>query len=160
MPSSDFTFPHADSANPPPPLIGALLRMPFQAVRARMLAALHEHDHVDLIAAHMDIFQWPGPWNMRPSDLAARTGMTKQALNYLLGQLEELGYLTREPDIEDRRFKRIRITPRSVQAVAVIRESVREVEDEWSRQLGRERFEQLRDLLLQLQSPPPADPAA
>ena len=32
---------------------------------------------------------------MRPSELYARTGMTKQALNYLLGQMEALGYLTR-----------------------------------------------------------------
>jgi DNA-binding MarR family transcriptional regulator len=32
----------------------------------------------------------------RPSDLAARLGITKQALNYLLGELERLDYLERQ----------------------------------------------------------------
>lgn len=155
-----MTLPYADSADPPPQLIGALLRLPFQTVRARMLAGLHERGHADLIAAHLDVFQWPGPGNMRPSDLAARTGMTKQALNYLLGQLEELGYLTREQDIEDRRFKRIQVTPRGVRAIAAIREIVLEVEAEWSRQLGPRRFAQLRELLMRLQPAAPTDPPA
>jgi hypothetical protein len=33
--------------------------------------------------------------------------MTKQAVNYLLGQMEQLGYLTRNADPEDQRSKRI-----------------------------------------------------
>jgi hypothetical protein len=32
---------------------------------------------------------------MRPSALATRLGISKQALNHLLGQLEKLGYLKR-----------------------------------------------------------------
>ena len=44
----------------------------------------------DLVAAHVDVWRYPGPENQRPSDLATKTRMTKQALNYLLGQLEEL----------------------------------------------------------------------
>ena len=32
----------------PPPLIGALLRMPFETVRDRMLAGLHERGYTDL----------------------------------------------------------------------------------------------------------------
>ncbi len=40
--------------------------------------------------------------------------MTKQALNYLLGQLEQLGYLTRGTDRNDHRSKRIRLTPEAM----------------------------------------------
>ena len=40
--------------------------------------------------------------------------MTKQALNYLLGQLEQLGYLTRETDSNDQRSKRVRLTPEAM----------------------------------------------
>src|ERR1700745_1899648 len=105
--SSDFTQPGVGpTAAPPPPLIGALLRIPFETVRERMLAGLHERGYTDLIAAHLDVFQYPGPDNQRPIDLAAQTRMSKQALNYLLGQLEQLGYLTREIDEGDQRSKR------------------------------------------------------
>src|SRR5215472_18872225 len=103
--SRDFTQPGA-RASTPPPLIGALLRVPFKSVRDRMLAGLHERGFTDLIAAHLDVFQYPGPENRRPIELAAQTRMSKQALNYLLGQLEQLGYLTRESDDSDQRSKR------------------------------------------------------
>ena len=39
--------------------------------------------------------------------------MTKQALNYLLGELERRGYLERRPDPDDRRSKRVALTPRA-----------------------------------------------
>jgi DNA-binding MarR family transcriptional regulator len=147
--SSPFT--QSDSeASAPPPLIGALLRVPFETVRDRMLDGLHERGFTDLVAAHLDVFQYPGPENQRPLQLATQTRMTKQALNYLLGQLEQLGYLTREPDPNDQRSKRIRLTPRGHAALKAIREIVRDVEIEWELRLGPRKFAQLRGLLTQL----------
>src|SRR4029077_8622242 len=144
--SSDLTR-SAQSAGPPPPLIGALLRVPWETVHERMLAGLHQRGYADLIAAHLNVLQYPGPEGMRPSDLAARTRMTKQALNYLLGQMEQLGYLTRAADGADQRFKRIRLTPRGRAAGAAMREIVLEIEAEWKRKLGARRFAELRDML-------------
>ena len=146
--SSGFT--EADAEPVPPPLIGALLRVPFVTVRDRMLAGLHERGFTDLAAAHVDVFQYPGPENQRPLDLAIQTRMTKQALNYLLGQLERLGYLTRETDRNDQRSKRIRLAPKGHLAVRAIREIVQEVEQEWEQQLGPRKFAQLRRLLTDL----------
>jgi DNA-binding MarR family transcriptional regulator len=148
--SSDFTARLGKVPSPPPPLIGALLRVPFETVRDRMLAGLHERGFTDLVPAHLDVFQYPGPENQRPLQLATQTRMTKQALNYLLGQLQELGYLTREPDDSDQRSKRIRLTPRGRAAVEAIREIVKQVETEWEQQLGARNFAQLRTLLRQL----------
>jgi DNA-binding MarR family transcriptional regulator len=150
MLSSDFTQPHAGAAATPPPLIGALLRMPFETVRDRMLAGLHERGYGDLIPAHLNVLQYPGPENMRPSELATHTRMSKQALNYLLGQLEQLGYLSRRDDTSDQRFKRIHLTPKGHAAITAIRDIVLEVEAEWAQQLGPRQFEQLRDLLTHL----------
>ena len=124
--------------------------MPWETVHERMLAGLHERGYADLIAAHLTVLQYPGPENMRPSDLATRTRMTKQALNYLLGQLEHLGYITREEDSSDQRFRRIRLTPRGWAAGAAMREIVLEVETEWTQKLGPRRFAELRDLLTHL----------
>jgi DNA-binding MarR family transcriptional regulator len=157
--SSDFT--RVDTNVPPPPLIGALLRVPWETVRDRMLAGLHDRGFTDLVAAHVDVWRYPGPDNQRPSELATKVRMTKQALNYLLGQLEQLGYLTCETDSNDQRSKRIRLTPRGRAATKAIYEIVQDVETEWARQLGPRKFAQLRDLLTELYAltTPTNDPA-
>ena len=133
-----------------PPLIGALLRVPWEAVRRHMLERLHEAGFDDFEPAHMTVFQYPGPHGERPSELASRLRMSKQALNYLLGELERLDYIERHPDPHDRRSKRVAVTQRGLAAVTVIREAVAEMEMTWARQLGPERFGQLRELLLEL----------
>jgi DNA-binding MarR family transcriptional regulator len=136
-----------------PPLIGALLRMPLEAVQRRMLELLHERGFGDLDAAHLNVFQYPGPQGARPSELAAQLRISKQALNYLLGELERLGYLERRPDPDDLRSKRIVLTPRGTSAILVIREAVAEMETAWSERLGPKRFAQLRRLLVELDEP-------
>lgn len=133
-----------------PPLIGALLRMPSDAVVARILRDLHDAGFTDLVPAHFAVLRYPGPQDRRPSELAAEAGMTKQAVNYLLGQMERLGYLTRDDDPEDQRFKRIRLTDRGHAAARAIRESVAGIEAELEQQLGPADFARLRELLVQL----------
>jgi DNA-binding MarR family transcriptional regulator len=151
MPASDsssrFTTPPASFG---PPLIGALLRGPWETVQRGMLERLHERGFDDLDAAHLNVFQYPGPQGARPSELAARLRISKQALNYLLGELERRGYLERQTDPDDLRSKRVAITPRGVAMIGVMREAVGEVEARWAEQLGEVRFAQLRDLLLEL----------
>jgi DNA-binding MarR family transcriptional regulator len=140
--SSDFTKPE--------PLIGALLRIPWEDVRRRMLERLHERGFDDLDHAHLSVFLYPGPEGARPSELAARLRISKQALNYLLGELERLGYLERRPDPDDQRSRRVALTRRGNRVVRTIRDAVAEIETEWSSRLGAKRFEQLRGLLQEL----------
>src|SRR3954451_1211476 len=146
--SSDLTKPSAKDHRPPPPLIGALLRTPWEAVQRHMLERLHERGFADFDAAYLTVFQYPGPQDARPSELAARLRMSKQALNHLLGQLEKLDYLERRPDPDDLRSKRIALTARGNSAIHVIREAVAEIEASWAQQLGPKRLAQLRQLLL------------
>ena len=136
-----------------PPMIGALLRFPWEAVQEHMLRRLHERGFDDFDPAYLPVVRYPGPQGTRPSDLAARLGISKQALNYLLGELERLDYLERQPDPEDQRAKRIALTQRGTAAATVIREAVAEMEATWAQQLGPKRFAQLRKLLLELQQP-------
>lgn len=133
-----------------PPMIGALLRAPWEAVQSHMLRRLHENGCADFDAAYLPVFGYPGPQGARPSELAARLGMSKQALNYLLGSLERSGYLERRPHPDDSRSRRIVLTPRGLGAVNVIRDAVAEVETSWTELLGHKRFAQLRDMLQEL----------
>ena len=151
--SSHFTKTAMEGEPFGPPLIGALLRMPWEAVQRHMLKRLHERGFDDFDAAYLNVFQYPGPQGARPSELAARLRMTKQAVNYLLGELERLDYLTRQPDPDDLRSKRVALTPRGKSAIHVIREAVAEMETTWAQQLGPKRFAQLRNLLRDLNQP-------
>jgi DNA-binding MarR family transcriptional regulator len=155
MTASDPSSPFTNSAEEPfgPPLIGALLRVPWEAVQRHMLKRLHEHGFDDLDAAHLNVFQYPGPQGTRPSELAARLRISKQALNYLLGQLERLDYLERRPDPDDQRSKRVALTPRGISAVHGLRDAVAEIESGWAQRLGPQRFAQLQSLLLELNDP-------
>jgi DNA-binding MarR family transcriptional regulator len=147
--SSAFTT-SAAGAKVGPPMIGALMRLPWEAVASRLLRALHANGFDDLDAPQLGVLLWPGPEGLRPSELAVRTRMTKQALNYLLGNLERNGYLERRPDPDDRRARRIALTDRGRALIPVIRRVVAETEREWAAALGKERFAQLRELLVAL----------
>lgn len=132
------------------PLIGALLRVPWEAVRQRLIDGLHAAGFDDLNTAHLNILLYPGPNGQRPTDLAAQRQMSRQAVNYLVGQVEQLGYLERRSDPGDQRSKRLALTPRGHKAGQVIRDTVIELEREWSRQMGAARFAELKRLLVEL----------
>jgi DNA-binding MarR family transcriptional regulator len=133
-----------------PPLIGALLRMPTDVIRRAIVEGLHAHGYTDLTPAHFPVLRYPGPQGQRPVDLAAQVGMTKQAMNYLLGQLETLGYLERRVDQNDVRSRRVYLTARGEAIVKVIRDAVRDVEARWAAELGEADMQQLRELLIRL----------
>jgi len=76
--------------------------------------------------------------------------MSKQAVNYLLGQLETLGYLERRPDPDDHRSRQVHLTPRGRDVAMTMRSAVSEIETEWTALLGRADFEHLRALLTRL----------
>jgi DNA-binding MarR family transcriptional regulator len=87
---------------------------------------------------------------LRPTDVAAQLGISKQALNYLLREAERLDYLAREPHPDDMRAKRIVLTDRGAAAALVVRDAVREMEARWKKQLGAKRFAELKALLVEL----------
>jgi DNA-binding MarR family transcriptional regulator len=134
----------------PPPLIGALMRMPVDAVHRRIITDLRAAGFTDLSDAHMAVLRYPGPQGRKPSELAAEVGMTKQAVNYLLGALEQSGYVRRADDPDDRRSRRIELTDRGEVVRQTIRATVADIEAELADELGTRAFEQLRALLVQL----------
>jgi DNA-binding MarR family transcriptional regulator len=132
------------------PLIGPLLRFPLQAIRARMQKEVAAAGFTDIGPAHFNILQAPTPDGMRPTELAVRGQMTKQAANRLIRHLERRGYLRVEADPFDQRARIVRLTDRGWELIATIRAAVEQVEVEWSRRLGRRRFEELRGTLKEL----------
>ena len=128
-------------------LIGALLRVPAQAIQRRIIKGLNAAGFEDLHVPHMAVLQYPGPDGMRPGVLAERAGMSKQAVNQLLRSLERLGYIVRSDAPDEGRARIIRLTKRGRAAYSRIYDILRNIEHEWSAELGTERFAQLKELL-------------
>jgi DNA-binding MarR family transcriptional regulator len=129
------------------PLIGALLRMPVDAIRWRILEDLHAAGFSDVVPAHFAVWRYPGPQGRRPSELALEAGITKQAMNYLLGELETAGYLIRKPDPADGRSRQVELTERGRALLRTLRRTVAAIEHEIAQDLGVERLDELRSLL-------------
>jgi DNA-binding MarR family transcriptional regulator len=131
-----------------PPLLGALLRLPAHAVQRRIIAGLNRAGFPDLRLPHINVFLYPGPEGARPSELAERAGMSKQAMNQLLQSLERLGYIRRDDaDEEDGRARLVHVTERGQAAYDEISDVLVEIEVEWRETLGDERFNRLKELL-------------
>jgi DNA-binding MarR family transcriptional regulator len=126
--------------------------MPYQAARSALLEELRAAGFGDLNAAHLNVFQYPGPDGVQPSVLAERAMMSKQAMNHLLGQLEAKGYLRRAPKIGagDARQRVVQLSARGRAVVAVIRVALERIERDWRRRLGADLFDRLREDLVAL----------
>ena len=135
-------------------LIGALLRVPAQAIQRRIITELNAAGFEELRMPHMAVLQFPGPDGVRPGMLAERAGMSKQAMNQLLRSLDALGYLARSDAPDEGRARIVRLTKRGRAAYAKIHEILRDIEREWNAELGTKRFNQLKDLLVQVWESP------
>jgi DNA-binding MarR family transcriptional regulator len=135
-------------------LIGALLRVPGQAIHRRLINELNAAGFKELRLPHMAVLQFPGPDGVRPGVLAERAGMSKQAMNQLLRSLERLGYLARSNTPDEGRARIIRLTKRGHAAYVRIQEILRDIEREWSAELGPKQFARLKELLLRVWESP------
>jgi DNA-binding MarR family transcriptional regulator len=130
-----------------PPLIGALLRVPALAIHRKLIRDLRASGFDDLSPPHMAVIQYPGPDGMRPSALAERAAMSKQAMNQLLKTLEGMGYITRSAAPEDAGGTVVHFTARGRAAYQKMADILLDIEREWAEELGPKRFQELKTLL-------------
>jgi DNA-binding MarR family transcriptional regulator len=135
-------------------LIGALLRVPAQAIHRRIIRDLNAAGFDELRMPHIAVLQFPGPDGVRPGVLAERAGMSKQAMNQLLASLQGSGYIVRTDAPDQGRTRVVRFTKRGRAAYAKIVEILRDVEREWSAELGSKDFARLKNLLCRVWESP------
>jgi DNA-binding MarR family transcriptional regulator len=135
-------------------LIGALLRVPAQAIHRRIIKELNAAGFDGLRVPHMAVLNFPGPDGVRPGTLAERVGISKQAMNQLLRSLEAFGYVVRTDAPGKSGARTIRFTRRGRAAFSRIVDILREIEREWSVELGPNRFSQLKELLFRVWESP------
>src|SRR5690242_13101333 len=128
-------------------LIGALLRVPAQAIHRRLIKELNAAGFDELRLPHMAVLQYPGPDGVRPGTLAERAGMSKQAMNQLLRSLEAYGYVQRADAPDGGGARLVRFTRRGRAVYAKMVDVLYGIEREWSAALGAKSFAALKGLL-------------
>ncbi|HEX6418091.1 MAG TPA: MarR family winged helix-turn-helix transcriptional regulator [Acidimicrobiales bacterium] len=134
----------------PDPNLGVLLREPFLAFSAQVLARLRAAGHTDLRAAHLVVFQHIDPRGSRITDLAAKAQMTKPSMGYLVDHLERCGYLRRTADPADGRARIVELTDRGWREVDDALEIIADMERELAASMGDDKLATLRRLLTEL----------
>jgi DNA-binding MarR family transcriptional regulator len=124
-----------------------LLTAAERALASDFEQGLHEAGHDDLRAAHAQVFVALDVEGSRLTELAARSGMTKQAMGELVHYLEHHGYLAVEPDTRDRRAKMIRPTVRGRAAHRACLSLVEDSDRSLAERLGEQALRQLRHQL-------------
>ncbi len=99
---------------------------------------------------HGSVFRHIDAEGSRLTTLAERSGLTKQAIGELVGDLENHGYLERVADEADRRAKIIRLTEQGRNAQLAAARILADVEQRWSRLLGKDEVTVLRRALEQI----------
>ena len=131
-------------------MLGALLRIPFQAIVARIGTGLRARGYDDLRPAHFVIFQQISPHGSRVTELADQAQITKQSMGALVDYVESRGYIERIPDPDDHRAKLVRLTPKGQALEQAAREILSQTENEWARQIGPEQMRSLKTALQEI----------
>lgn len=125
------------------------LRLSLEKLDARVTSLMAQHPGVSLGlsnlarrdqlgAAHLHITRHLPAEGMRLTDLAARAGMTKQAMGALVSQCEAWGMVERKLDPQDARARIIRFTPVGAAWLNAYHESVAQAEQELRDAVGQD----------------------
>lgn len=129
--------------------MGHWLRLALERFDARVLEIMAQHPGVPLglsnlaardqvSAAHIHITRHLPEEGARPSDLAVRAGMTKQAMATLVSQCEAWGMVQRADDPADARARRITFTATGLAWLHAYRDAVAQAQEEMRAAVGPE----------------------
>jgi len=127
-----------------------LLLEAFRSLEGEIQGGLADRDLFDLRPSHAAALLLVDRGGSRLTDLAARAGVTRQAMMQVVDALARSGSVRRIPDPLDGRAKLVRLTARGLRQRAEARRTLGAVEVRIRRQLGDRRYEALRSTLEEL----------
>ena len=130
--------------------VGALARRLVRAVAERTRAELAASGFTDLRPVHNVVFAQLTAGGARITDMAARAGITKQAVTLMVDHLEAGGYLARVGDPSDRRAKLVELTERGRAAANASVRIVEGIDRDGTARLGGQRLAELKATLWEL----------
>jgi DNA-binding MarR family transcriptional regulator len=131
-------------------MLGLLLRLLNQHWGNHVHEALSKAGFDGLGQANANVIPFVPEKGIQVSELAKRARVRKQSMAQSVEQLEQLGYLERRPDPNDRRARLVFLTERGQSVRPVALKAGREVERQWAKLTSPEEIEALRGSLQQL----------
>lgn len=132
------------------PRLALLLRHGYEALRDDIYGRLADAGFPEIRPAHGVVLRNMDMDGTRVADLARRANMTKQSMAYLTQSLQDIGLVDIGPDPEDRRAKRVCLTPRGREAYDVMIRFSNAAEARYAKAMGKQQMAQLRALLVRL----------
>jgi DNA-binding MarR family transcriptional regulator len=99
-------------------------------------AAMIELGYGYFAEARSQILRYVGPQGTRQSKIVRRMGMTKQAVQQLVDELEADGVVRRASDKNDARGKIVLLAPKGIAALQDANRVKRDLQRRWSQRLG------------------------
>ncbi|WP_330183692.1 MarR family winged helix-turn-helix transcriptional regulator [Nocardia sp. NBC_01503] len=130
--------------------LGNLLNAAARTLAAELDAGLAAAGFSDLRAAHAPIFQAIDPGGTRLADLAARIGVTKQAMSEPIRHLETQAYIEVMPDPVDKRARLVRLTPKGESVVTAGMEVVNRFDAQLDSAIGAAEVARMRQVLTKI----------
>ncbi|RKQ86438.1 MarR family transcriptional regulator [Solirubrobacter pauli] len=130
--------------------LAMLLLGGFHTMVDEVVAELDRRGHAGVRPVHEFALRAIDGGAETASDLGRRLAVTKQAAAKTIAALEALGYVTREADPGDARRKRLRVTPRGHEMVAIGSGLFDDVRERWAARVGAPELDRLQAQLGEL----------
>jgi DNA-binding MarR family transcriptional regulator len=127
--------------------IQVLLRNAHDTVDAENHTALAQNGFADIKPWHHTVLRNLGEDGSRPSELATRGGISRQAVTKIVDELERLDLVRRDPDPDDRRGVIVRYSDRGRAGLDLARKRMLELEAEFAERVGAKRWADARAVL-------------
>lgn len=127
--------------------LGALLRLPYEALQKEVYGSLAARGFPEIRPAHSAVFRHIAPGGSRLTALAERAGMTKQSMAYLVEGLEAAGHVKGAPDPTDGRARLVRLTAKGEKVLDALLALSTEAEARVAARIGAKRAAKLRRAL-------------
>jgi len=136
---------HPKKGSPPPDDIAPAIAAASRAMIAAMMVKVASNGFDDMTPAFAHLIPLLDATGARPTVLAQRAGITKQAISQLVRELEARGYLEQVPDPTDTRAKIVRLTKRGIQLRAACMGVRQQLQEIALAALGKVRLTRLRN---------------
>jgi DNA-binding MarR family transcriptional regulator len=132
------------------PDLGVLAGRLLFAVQDELFAKLAAEGFDDVHPRHGAVMAYLEKDGVRATELSQLSGQHKQVIGKLVDELEELGYVRREPDPADRRAKLVCPTERGLGQMRAAGRIMTALQERHARRLGRETFAQFKSALIDI----------
>ena len=124
----------------------------FRTFENDLASTLQTRGYTDITSGNFNVMRHLNPEGMRLTELAHEAQISKQAIGKMIAELETKGYVQLTPDESDGRAKFVSFSQKGEQLIALAVEFVKEIEDQYQSILGKNNYQQLRDMVWQIQN--------